>query len=174
MPDLFVAAVSIAPTRRRRFLWAAWWTEPPTRAPFRRPDASEGGARTREEALRQAEQAAGRSLVEIEGSWARAWARVLMGQPAFAPQAAGAAEQPGPRRKRAEPEPGSIWQILGVEPNASVAMIRAAFRQRALVTHPDHGGDPEAFRALGRARDEALLRRARAAKRPGPRAASRG
>jgi len=168
VPDLFVAAVSIAPTRRRRFLWAAWWTEPPTRAPFRRPDASEGGARTPEEALRQAEQAAGRSLVEIEGSWARAWARVLMGQPAFAPQAAGA-EAGGPRRARTEPEPGSIWQVLGVEANASVAQIRAAFRQRALVTHPDHGGDPEAFRALGRARDEALLRRARAAKRPSKR-----
>lgn len=170
MPDLFVACVSIAPTRRRRFLWAAWWTEPPTRAPFRRPDASEGGARTREEALRQAEQAAGRSLVEVEGLWARGWARVLMGQPAFAPATAG--EQAGPRRARAEPEPGSIWQILGVEPNASVAQIRAAFRQRALVTHPDQGGDAEAFRALGRARDEALLRRARAAKRP--RAGSRG
>jgi hypothetical protein len=167
VPDLFVAAVSIAPTKRRRFLWAAWWTEPPSRAPFRRPDASEGGARTREEARRQAERAAGRSLVEIEGLWARAWTRVLMGQPAFA----SATEQGGPRRVRAEPEPGSIWQILGVEPNASVAQIRAAFRQRALVTHPDHGGDPEAFRALGRARDEAQ-RRARAAKRP--RAASRG
>lgn len=138
------------------------------RAPFRRPDASEGGARTREEARRQAELAAGRALVEIEGSWARAWARVLMGQPAF-PLQAGASEQAGPRRARAEPEPGSIWQVLGVEANASVAQIRAAFRQRALVVHPDHGGDPEAFRALGRARDEALLRRARAAKRPAKR-----
>lgn len=171
MPDLFVACVSIAPTRRRRFLWAAWWTEPPTRAPFRRPDASEGGARTREEALRQAEQAAGRSLVEVEGLWARAWARVLMGQPAFAAPTASTSEQAGPRRARVEPEPGSIWQILGVAPDASVEQIRAAFRQRALVTHPDQGGDAEAFRALGRARDEALLRRARAAKRP--RAASR-
>jgi len=168
VPDLFAAAVSIAPTRRRRFLWAAWWTEPPTRSPFRRPDASEGGARTREEALRQAEQAAGRSLVEIEGSWARAWARVLMGQPPFPPQAAGAAEPAGPRI-RPGPEPGSIWQVLGVEANASVAEIRAAFRRQALITHPDQGGDPEAFRALGRARDEALLRRGRSAKRPAKR-----
>jgi hypothetical protein len=168
VPDLLVAAVSIAPTRRRRFLWAAWWTEPPSRSPFRRPDASEGGARTREEALRQAQQAAGRSLVEIEGLWARAWARVLMGQPPFPPQAAGASEPAGPRA-RPGPEPGSIWRVLGVEADASVMQIRAAFRQRALITHPDHGGDPEAFRALGRARDEALARRARAAKRPAKR-----
>jgi len=167
--DLFVAAVSIAPTRRRRFLWAAWWTAPPSRDPFRRPDAAEGGARTREEALRQAEQAAGRALVEVEGLWARAWARVLMGQPPFptaGPTSASSSSSSGARRARAEPEPGSIWQILGVAADASVAQIRAAFRQRALVTHPDHGGDAEAFRALGRARDEALARRARNARRP--------
>ena len=91
-----------------------------------------------------------------------------MGQPPFPPQAAGTTEPAGPR-VRAQPEPGSIWSVLGVEPNASVAQIRLAFRQRALITHPDHGGDPEAFRALGRARDEALARRARAAKRPAKR-----
>jgi curved DNA-binding protein CbpA len=56
--------------------------------------------------------------------------------------------------------------VLGVEPKATVEQIRAAFRQRALVTHPDHGGDPEAFRALHRAYQEALERRARTAQRP--------
>jgi hypothetical protein len=81
--ELFAAAVSIAPTKRRRFLWAAWWTAPPARDPFRKPDASEGGARTRDEALRHAERAAGRTLVQIEPLWARAWARVLMGLPPF-------------------------------------------------------------------------------------------
>ncbi len=91
-----------------------------------------------------------------------------MGQPPFPSQAAGASEPAGPRA-RPEPEPGSIWRVLGVEPDADVTQIRAAFRQRALITHPDHGGDPEAFRALGRARDEALARRARAAKRPAKR-----
>jgi hypothetical protein len=70
---LFAAVVSIAPTRRRRFLWAAWWTAAPSREPFRKPDASAGGARTREEALRQAEAAAGRTLVETSGLWARRW-----------------------------------------------------------------------------------------------------
>lgn len=164
MSELFVAAVSIASTRRRRFLWAAWWTAPPERAPFRKPDASEGGARTREEALRAAERAAGRRLVEIEGLWARAWARIQLGLPPFV--AKDAEPRVGEPRVDREAPAGSIWQILGVAPQASVAEIRAAFRQRALVTHPDRGGDPEAFRALRRAHDEALARRERGAKRP--------
>lgn len=166
MSELFAAVVSIAPTRRRRFLWAAWWTAAPSRAPFRKPDASEGGARTREEALRQAEQVAGRPLVEVEGLWARAWSRVLMGQPAF-PRGEAEAEATRPARpaRRVAP-PGSIWDILGLEPKATLVQIRAAFRQRALITHPDRGGDPEAFRALRAAYDEAVARRSRASKRP--------
>jgi hypothetical protein len=164
VPELFAAVVSIAPTRRRRFLWAAWWTAPPGRDPFRKPDASEGGARTRDEALRRAEQAAGRVLIEIEPLWARAWARVLMGAPPFSPSS-GDPTRAAPRASR-EPESSSIWALLGLTPQATVAEIRAAFRRRALVTHPDRGGDPEAFRALRHAHDEALARRSRAAKRP--------
>jgi hypothetical protein len=164
--ELFAAVVSIAPTRRRRFLWAAWWTAPPSRAPFRKPDASEGGARTREEALRQAVLAAGRPLVEVEGLWARAWSRVLMGQPPF-PASKGTDEAPrAPGSTRREAPPGSIWDILGVDPRATLPQIRAAFRQRVLLTHPDRGGDPEAFRALRSAFDEAVARRSRASKRP--------
>lgn len=164
MPELFAAVVSVAPTRRRRFLWAAWWTAPPSREPFRKPDASAGGARTRAEALAQAEQAAGRVLVEIEGLWARAWSRVLMGQPPFS---GAAPEAPTTARRVARGAPeGSIWHVLGLEPHATIEQIRAAFRQRALVTHPDRGGDPEAFRALRDAHDEALARRARGARRP--------
>lgn len=162
--ELFAAAVSIAPTRRRRFLWAAWWTAPPSREPFRRPDASEGGARTPAEALRRAEKAAGRTLVQIEPLWARAWGRVLMGEPPFT-QAAGEETRAAPRASR-EPEQASIWQLLGLTPHATVAEIRTAFRQRALVTHPDRGGDPDAFRALREAHDEAIARRSRAGKRP--------
>ena len=169
MTDILAAVVSIAPTKRRRFLWAAWWAVAPSREPFFiKPDASSGGARTRAEALREAEAAAGRSLVEVEGLWARAWARVLMGQPAFPPGAvdpgpAGAADT---RRARREAPAGSIWEALGVDAHATVEQIRAGFRQRALVTHPDHGGDPEAFRRLRAAYDEALERRTRAKKRP--------
>ncbi len=166
MSGLFAAVVSVAPTRRRRFLWAAWWTTAPCRAPFQRPDASSGGARTREEALREAEAAAGRALVEIEPQWARAWGRVLMGEPAFPAHAPAEAPPTAPRGHGQGPPPGSIWDVLGVSPHATVDEIRAAFRQKALVTHPDRGGDPDAFRALRRAHDEALARRSRAARRP--------
>lgn len=162
MPELFAAVVSIAPTRRRRFLWAAWWTAPPAREPFRKPDASAGGARTREEARQQAERAAGRALVEIEPLWARAWSRVLMDLPPFTRPAA---DEPTAARPTS-PAPDSIWTTLGLDPRATIEQIRAAFRQRALVTHPDRGGDPDAFRALRRAHDEALARKTRAAKRP--------
>ena len=65
---------------------------------------------------------------------------------------------------------GSIWQTLGVAAAATIDEIRAGYRQRALVVHPDHGGDPEAFRALRAAYDEALARRGKAAKRPRRRA----
>jgi len=161
---LFAAVVSIAPTRRRRFLWAAWWTAAPSREPFKKPDASAGGARTREEALRQAEAAAGRTLVETSGLWARAWGRILMDLPPFLP----GATEGGSSSARAvrEEAAGSIWQTLGVAIGATTDEIRAGYRQRALVVHPDHGGDPEAFRALRAAYDEALARRSKAAKRP--------
>ena len=168
MTDIIAAVVSITATRRRRFLWAAWWTGAPARAPsFRKPDASHGGARTREDALREAEAAAARSLVEIEGLWARAWSRVLMGQPAFPAGADPSPRPPGDTaRARRDPPLASIWDILGLDPRATSEQIRAAFRQRALLTHPDHGGQPEAFRELRAAYDQALARRERASKRP--------
>jgi hypothetical protein len=165
--ELFAAAVSIAPTKRRRFLWAAWWTAAPSRDPFRKPDASEGGARTRDEALRHAEKAAGRALVEIEPLWARAWARIVMDLPPFTQAAPDPTTTTTTATPRASREPTtSIWQLLGLTPHATIPEIRAAFRQRALLTHPDRGGDPDAFRALRHAHDEALARRTRAGKRP--------
>lgn len=160
--ELFAAVVSIAPTRRRRFLWAAWWTAAPSRAPFRKPDASAGGARTREEALREAEAAAGRTLVEVEGAWARAWGRVMLGQ---APFVAGEPGGGGTTRARRD-EGTSIWATLGVANDATVEAIKAAYRARALVTHPDRGGDADAFRLLKAAYDEALARRGKAERRP--------
>ena len=36
-------------------------------------------------------------------------------------------------------------RVLGVPKNAGPDEIRRAFRARALVTHPDHGGDAVAF-----------------------------
>jgi hypothetical protein len=155
--DLFAAACSIAPTRRRRFLWAAWWTAPPAREPFRKPDAYEGGARTREEALRAAERAAGVRLVEVESSWARAWARVLLGQPPWDKHRPAGARRPAAARP-GEGSPASIWAILGVPPHTTGPALKQAFRQRALATHPDRGGDPAAFREVQRAYDEAVRR----------------
>ena len=72
-------------------MWVAWWTAPPAREPFRKPDAFSGGARSHEEALAQARRAAGVLLVEIEPYWARAWARVLLGRPPWGVRAEGAA-----------------------------------------------------------------------------------
>ncbi|MBA3539390.1 MAG: hypothetical protein H0T79_07150, partial [Deltaproteobacteria bacterium] len=77
MADLSTAVCSITATQRRRFFWAAWWTAEPTEAPFRRPDASNGGASSFEAALAEAEKLAGRHLTIVEPYWARAWNRVL-------------------------------------------------------------------------------------------------
>jgi hypothetical protein len=169
--ELFAAVCSIAPTKRRRFLWAAWWSAPPSRQPFRKPDASRGGARTREEALSQAEKAAGRPLVEIDARWARAHARTLLGEPPWPRGEPEDAPHPGLPRStsgRAAPS-GSIWQRLGVATDASVLDIKRAYRQAALSAHPDRGGSAEAFRELQRAYETAMERRDRDARRPKPR-----
>ncbi len=165
MVDLAVAVCSITSTKRRRFLWAAWWTHAPSRHPFTRPDASHGGARSIEEALREAEAVAGRSLTLVESRWARAWNRVLRGMP---PWTARDFVEPKPAPKPPT-EADSLWTVLGVAPTASVAEIKRAFRQRALETHPDRGGDAEAFIALRDAYGKALARREKSARRPKPR-----
>jgi DnaJ domain len=158
---LFAPVCAIAPTRRRRFLWAAWWTAAPLHTPFRKPDAFEGGARTREEALRAAERAAGCALQEIESGWARAWSNVLVGKEPWPPKRVGDDRQNEPPRARtgAVPKP-SIWHTLGVEPNATLTDIKRAYRLRALQAHPDRGGSDAAFRALHSAYESALKRRA--------------
>jgi len=149
MNELFAPVCSIATTRRRRFLWAAWWSGPPTRQPFRKPDAWEGGARTAEEARAEAERVAGRPLVLVEPLWARAWGRIVNGEaPFFGPPrdpgavGAPAAVAAGPRTPLAE---------LGLPAGASVDDIKRAYRKRALETHPDRGGTDEAFRAVQQA-----------------------
>jgi hypothetical protein len=141
-------------------LWAAWWTAPPARDPFRKPDSFAGGARSRHEALAQARGAAPVPLVEIEPRWARAWARVLLGQ---APWSVRAAEAPraSARPAPATPAATSIWETLGITSRSTADDLKRAFRQRALATHPDRGGDPEAFREMQAAFKEAQRRIAR-------------
>ncbi len=37
----------------------------------------------------------------------------------------------------------SLYAILGLNQNASKEEIKKAFKQKALIMHPDKGGDPE-------------------------------
>jgi hypothetical protein len=160
--DLFVASCSVTTTRRRKFLWAAWWTAPPVRLPFRKPDAFGGGARSHDEAIAQARRSAGVPLAELPPRWARAWARVLLGEAPWPARVT--AEASGARAARAPaavPGQPSIWETLGVPSNATSDELKRAYRARALATHPDRGGDPEAFRAVQSAFKEAQHRLAR-------------
>lgn len=167
---LAIAVVSITPTARRRFFWAVWWSGAPTRKPLSKPDASSGGARSKEEALASAERAAGRPLTEIDPVWARAWKRTLRGEPPFTPieEAILEGRPPPPRSTQADANARSIWSVLEVPEGATLAEIKRAYRARALATHPDRGGDADAFRAVQRAYEEAITRRAR----PKPRRAT--
>ena len=142
-------------------MWVAWWTAPPAREPFRKPDAFSGGARSHEEALAQARRAAGVLLVEIEPYWARAWARVLLGRPPWGVRGEGAASSSVHRRSSGRSTTTSIWETLGITARATADDLKRAFRQRALATHPDRGGDAEAFRQVQSAFKEAQRRIAR-------------
>ena len=142
-------------------MWVAWWTAPPAREPFRKPDAFSGGARSHEEALAQARRAAGVLLVEIEPYWARAWARVLLGRPPWGVRGEGDASSSAHRRSSGRSSTTSIWETLGITARATADDLKRAFRQRALATHPDRGGDAEAFRQVQSAFKEAQRRIAR-------------
>lgn len=162
--NLSTALCSITPTQRRRYFWAAWWTGQPSHSPFRRPDAANGGARTFEEALVEAEAVAGRSLTIIDAYWARAWKTIMRGQEPSPPPAA---KERAPERSRPAPAPeGSAWSILGLAPGASLAEVRRAYQRRALETHPDRGGESQAFQRVQRAYEKLLERLEQQARRP--------
>ncbi|MBX7259511.1 MAG: J domain-containing protein [Candidatus Hydrogenedentes bacterium] len=55
------------------------------------------------------------------------------------------------------------YRMLGISPTASWDEIERAYRRKAKVHHPDHGGDEDTMRALNEA--FALLKRARSARR---------
>lgn len=44
--------------------------------------------------------------------------------------------------------PPSHYETLGLPANATAQQIKAAYRRAARATHPDHGGDPSAFRQV--------------------------
>jgi hypothetical protein len=144
------AVVSLTRTARGRVFWAAWWSRSPSERPFVPADAQSGGARTREEALVEAEARAGRPLALVEGRFARAALRMQQGLPPELPP-----------RARKEPTASSYHSVLGVAPGAPLADVKRAFRARALETHPDRGGDAEAFRAVREAYERAVARAGR-------------
>ncbi len=155
MSELASAVCSITITQRRKYFWAAWWTGAPREVPFRTPDGSNGGLATMDAALTEAELRAGRYLVLVEPYWARAWTRVLRG------------ERPPPRRdprveRPARTAPVSAWELLGLPAGAALSDVKAAFRQRALLAHPDQGGDAEDFRELHGAYERLVDRLTRA------------
>ena len=149
--ELARSVFALARTRRRRFLWCAWWTGEPTAAPFREPDAWGGGAHTREEAQGMAEKAAGRPLFPVDDHWAGAWKRILAGL------------EPLPKRtvRVAPPGAGGIdpFKVLGVTSAATREEVQRAFRKKALLHHPDRGGVADDFMALKRAYDAIKKRR---------------
>lgn len=154
MADLSRGVFAVAKTKRKKWLWCAWWTGEPKEKPFRAPDAYGGGARTEEEARQMAERAAGRSLEPIDGHWAGAWKRSLAGLPPF-PKRSVRAETP-----KAD-KPIDPYALLGITSAATLDEVKAAFRQQALLHHPDHGGDPAAFMQRKRAYDSIVKKRAR-------------
>lgn len=163
MTQLFAPGCSITKTKRRRFLWAAWWSAPPQHAPFRKPDACGGGASTHAEALAEAERQANMRLGQLDPLWARAWNRVLRGEP---PWPGEASREPRRRPQDAGGEAArSVWEILGVTRDASLDELRAAYRRKVLETHPDQGGDAEELKRVLRAYEEAERR----LRRPRPR-----
>lgn len=162
MSELSSAVCSITATRRRRYFWAVWWTETPGYGPFVKPDQSDGGAHTREAAFAAAEAAAGRRLQPIEAHWARAWKRVLRGQPAGSkPQANSRKSDPVGR-----PTERSAWAVLDVPRGASLAEVKQGFRLKALQTHPDQGGDSADFVAVREAYNKLVRRLEKTKRRP--------
>ncbi len=58
---------------------------------------------------------------------------------------------------KALPDPSERpwWEVLGVDRHDPQEKINAAYRRQVLTAHPDAGGDPEAFKRLTAARDQA-------------------
>ena len=57
------------------------------------------------------------------------------------------------------PAPESPWETLGLEPGAAFAEIESAYREKAKLCHPDHGGSHRRIAQLDAARSELLHRR---------------
>jgi hypothetical protein len=79
---------------------------------------------------------------EYMAEYCTAYYTVDEGEPYYADDQEPAASPAG----GASPE---FWaDVLQVDPNASNAEIKSAFRKRAMETHPDQGGDAEDFKKV--------------------------
>ena len=57
-----------------------------------------------------------------------------------------------------KPKQDNPWTVLHIRPTDDEGVVQRAFKKWAKEHHPDHGGDPQEFIKLQRARDEALRR----------------
>jgi len=127
--------------------------------PFRRPDTSDGGATSFDDARVTAEARTGHSLSILDPLWARAWIRIVRGEDAWPTRASRE-----PHVKAAAPAPpatsgASVWSILGITArDVTEEQLKAAYRRRVLETHPDQGGTDVAFQEVLRAYQEANAR----------------
>lgn len=56
-----------------------------------------------------------------------------------------------------EPKKEPFWcRILGVSPDATKSEIKTKYRELAKIHHPDAGGDPDKFREISNAYEEAI------------------
>lgn len=61
----------------------------------------------------------------------------------------------GPRRggPKKDVDTKRLYDLLGVEKNATMDQIKKAFRKKALKEHPDKGGDPDKFKEISYAHE---------------------
>src|SRR5215475_4768332 len=58
--------------------------------------------------------------------------------------------------KELPPDRPSFMAVLGLLPPYELADVKAAYRDKVLVAHPDRGGDPAAFIRIKQAYDQAV------------------
>ena len=121
--SLLRAVVAVTRTKRRRYLWCAWWTGTPAADPFRPPDAWKGGSRSVEDAVAEARHAAGVELSVVESRWAGAWLRVRDGLPPFRERQV--------RVASVAPRSVDPHATLGVPVGAPLEELKARFRESA-------------------------------------------
>ena len=133
-----VGLVARAP--QARAFWAAWWTEDPRRTPDTDPDdyGFVEGARPLDAAIGAAYDALRR------GRGPRVYDVSVGEQHARRAFREGAPQRRSPATDFDAISRGALAE-LGLDETATVADVKRAWRRRALVLHPDRGGDAATF-----------------------------